>query len=163
MRTLIAIGMIMALSGCIIISESEAETSGPSETVDEATELAAIKTVLDAQEDAWNAGDIDGFMEGYWNSDELRFASGADITYGWQATIDRYKRNYDSREKMGQLTFNDLEFHLMSPTRAVVFGQWHLEREGPDPHGLYTLILHKIEGEWLIVSDHTSSGDAEED
>lgn len=115
-----------------------------------------ITAVLNTQTDAWNRGDIDGFMRGYWNSEKLVFASGDNVTHGWQTTLDRYKRNYDSREKMGTLKFSDLEFNVISKDAAVVLGSWSLTRTSDNPKGKFTLIFRKFKDGWRIVHDHTS-------
>jgi ketosteroid isomerase-like protein len=115
-----------------------------------------IKAVMDAQAAAWNNGDIDGFMRGYWNSPDLVFVSGANVTRGWQPTLDRYKKGYDSRAKMGTLTFSDLEITVLSKDSAVVLGSWSLAREKDNPHGKFTLIFRKFKDGWRIVMDHTS-------
>ncbi len=115
-----------------------------------------IQKVLTEQTAAWNAGSIDGFMRGYWNSPDLVFVSGANVTKGWQPTIDRYKRKYDSRVKMGVLTFSDLEIDVLSKDSAVVLGSWALQRESDNPHGKFTLIFRKFKDGWKIVHDHTS-------
>ena len=115
-----------------------------------------IRRVMDAQVAAWNAGDIEGFMKGYWNSPELVFVSGANVTRGWQPTIDRYKKNYDTRAKMGALTFSDLQIDVLSKDSAVVLGSWAVAREKDNPHGKFTLIFRKFKDGWKIVHDHTS-------
>jgi ketosteroid isomerase-like protein len=117
---------------------------------------ADIKAVMDAQAAAWNNGDIEGFMRGYWNSPDLVFVSGANVTRGWQPTLDRYKKGYDSRAKMGTLTFSDLEITVLSKDSAVVLGSWSLAREKDNPHGKFTLIFRKFKDGWRIVMDHTS-------
>ena len=117
---------------------------------------AAIRQVMDEQAAAWNRGDIEGFMAGYWNSPELKFVSGENVTKGWQPTLDRYKKSYDSRAKMGTLTFSDLDITVLSKNAAVVLGSWSLERAGDRPHGKFTLIFRKFNGDWRIVHDHTS-------
>lgn len=117
---------------------------------------AAIRAVLTRQATAWNAGDIEGFMRGYWNSPNLVFVSGDNITRGWQSTLERYKRTYDSREKMGTLTFSGLEIDILSATAATVLGSWSLERANDNPHGKFTLILRKFKSGWRVVHDHTS-------
>ena len=117
---------------------------------------AAIRKVMEDQSAAWNRGDIDGFMAGYWKSDQLAFVSGTSVTRGWQPTLDRYKKNYDSREKMGTLTFSDLEITLLSKHSAVVLGSWSLARANDNPHGKFTLIFRKFKDGWRIVQDHTS-------
>ncbi len=125
----------------------------------QAAEAAAITALLEAQDLAWNAGDIDGFMKGYWPSPDLRFASGGTVTRGHAQTVARYKSTYASRELMGTLHTTDNEVVLLSPDAAVVHGRWRLERDGDAPSGLYTLVLRKMEGEWLIVSDTTTSAE----
>lgn len=116
---------------------------------------AAIRTVMSKQVEAWNAGDIEAFMQGYWNSDSLKFISSRGTTYGWQKTLDNYKRSYPDKESMGTLTFEILEVDVHSESSAFVLGRWHLERED-SIGGYYTLLWKKIDGKWLIVLDHTS-------
>lgn len=118
-----------------------------------------IKTLLAAQAEAWNAGDIPAFMEGYWKSDELRFASGGAVTYGWAGTLDSYQRRYDNSEKMGQLTFSGLDIRVLSDTFVLAFGRWDLKRKALDIGGLFTLLFEKMPEGWRIVADHTSSDD----
>ena len=115
-----------------------------------------IRRVMDAQVAAWNAGDIDAFMRGYWNSPELVFVSGDSVTKGWQPTIERYKKRYDSRAKMGTLTFSDLEIEVLSKDAAKVLGSWSLAREADNPKGKFTLIFRRFKDGWRIVHDHTS-------
>jgi ketosteroid isomerase-like protein len=114
-----------------------------------------IRAVMNEQAVAWNNGDIPGFMRGYWNSDKLVFV-GSTVTRGWQPTLDRYKKSYDSREKMGTLTFSDLEIDVLSKDAAVVLGSWSLARAGDNPHGKFTLVFRKFKDGWKIVHDHTS-------
>ena len=124
---------------------------------------AAIKTELTAllhvQDQAWNAGDIDEFMKYYLKTEDLRFASAGNINRGWQATIDGYKTRYPDKAAMGELSFSDLEIKVLSPKYAQVFGRWALKREKDNPGGLFTLLFEKQNGEWLIISDHTSSNE----
>ena len=117
---------------------------------------SAIRRVMDEQAAAWNRGDIDGFMAGYWRSEKLTFISGTEVTRVWQPTLDRYKKNYDSRTKMGVLTFSDLEITMLSKNVAVVLGSWSLAREKDTPHGKFTLTFRKFKEGWRIVLDHTS-------
>lgn len=117
---------------------------------------AEIRRVMDAQVAAWNAGEIEGFMQGYWNSPELVFVSGDNVTKGWQPTLDRYKKNYDSRAKMGTLAFSDLQIEVLSKDAAKVLGSWALAREKDTPKGKFTLIFRKFKDGWKIVHDHTS-------
>ena len=117
---------------------------------------AEIRAVLDAQVKAWNRGDIEGFMQGYWKSERMTFVSSDNVSRGWQAALDRYRKNYDSREKMGVLTFSDLEINVLSPDSAVVLGSWALQREKDKPKGKFTLVFRKMKDGWRIVHDHTS-------
>lgn len=117
---------------------------------------SAIRKVMDDQVEAWNRGDLDAFMAGYWRSEKLTFVSGTDVTRGWQETLDRYKKSYDSRAKMGVLMFSDLEFIYVSKDAAVVLGSWALKRPKDTPKGKFTLTWRKFKEGWRIVMDHTS-------
>ncbi|MEO1553140.1 MAG: nuclear transport factor 2 family protein [Pseudomonadota bacterium] len=123
------------------------------------TDEDRIRTVLSTQQEAWNSGDIDGFMQGYWTSSQLRFASGGDVTRGWQATRDRYHTNYSDLSLMGVLNFDRIETVMLGDDAAVVHGAWALQRVQDQPSGLFTLIFRQIDGEWKIVSDTTTSAD----
>ena len=116
-----------------------------------------IEAVLADQAKAWNAGDVEHFMEGYTKTLELRFASGGTVTRGWQETLDRYKQRYPDRATMGVLIFSQLETTVLSPDAAVVFGRWRLKTEKGEPNGLFTLIFRRTEAGWRIVADHTSA------
>ena len=118
---------------------------------------ANMVAVLTAQQDAWNAGDIEGFMQGYAKSAQLRFASGGNITLGWQETLDRYHARYTDRAKMGRLQFDVKDVEVLSDQSGLIFGQWTLIRDADKPTGLFTLHLKKGPDGWKIVSDHTSS------
>lgn len=120
----------------------------------------AIADLLQTQVACWNRGDIDGFMDTYWESEELTFCSSGKITRGWQATKDRYKNNYNTPEKMGHLEFSELEIALLSDNVALAIGSWQLrfaERTGKTPvSGKYSLVLKVIDNRWKIIHDHTS-------
>ncbi len=116
-----------------------------------------IAQLLAAQSAAWNRGDIEGFMQGYLQSDELRFASGGNVTYGWRATLERYKKGYPDKAAMGTLAFTELVVTPLAPDAAIAFGRWQLTREKDAPGGLFTLTLRKTAGGWRIIQDHTSS------
>ena len=118
---------------------------------------SSIQAVLEAQRDAWNRGDLEGYMDGYDRSPNTVFVSGNNVTRGWQTVLDRYKKNYDSREKMGVLTFSDLEITLLSKDAALVLGRWRLKRANDEPHGTFTLLFRKTTAGWRIVHDLTSS------
>lgn len=117
----------------------------------------AIRAVLEAQAAAWNRGDIEGYMDGYDRSEKTEFVGGDSITRGWQKVFDRYKQKYDSREKMGTLTFSDLEINVLSKDAALVLGRWRLKRASDEPHGTFTLLFRKTKSRWKIVHDHSSS------
>jgi ketosteroid isomerase-like protein len=116
----------------------------------------SIEAVLRLQAEAWNAGQIDRFMEHYWKSEELTFSASGQTTRGWQNTLDRYRQRYPTVEKMGRLTFDHLEIQLLGDTAALVLGQWHLARETDSLDGNFSLIVRNMDGRWLIVHDHTS-------
>ncbi len=118
--------------------------------------VAETRAVLDAQAAAWNRGDIDGFMNGYARSDATEFVSGDSLTRGWQTVRDRYKKKYDSREKMGTLTFSEVNVTPLSRDAAIVIGRWKLVRKSDTPHGRFTLIFRRMPDGWRIVHDHTS-------
>lgn len=126
------------------------------QTNDEKT-MAAIRVVIDAQAAAWNRGDVEGYMDGYDRSPKTEFVGGDSITRGWQQVLDRYKQRYDTREKMGVLTFSDLEINLVSKDAALVLGRWRLKRANDEPHGTFTLLFRKTKAGWRIVHDHSST------
>lgn len=118
---------------------------------------SAIRKVLERQNKNWNDGNIEAFMEDYWKSDSLMFIGKSGVVYGWKATKDRYFKSYPDRKTMGQLAFDIKEVAMHSPTTAWVLGSWKLTRpEVGDIGGYFTLIFKKINGKWLVVSDHTS-------
>ena len=104
----------------------------------------------------WNRGDLNAFMSGYWNSEKLIFVSGDKVTRGWQQTLDNYLKSYGSREKMGTLTFSDLEITILSKDTATVLGSWSLARDQDNPKGKFTLLWRKFKDSWRIVMDHSS-------
>ena len=118
---------------------------------------SAIRKVMDDQTAAWNRGDIEGFMQGYWRSANLKFVSGDRVTRGWQQTLDNYKRSYPDKAAMGTLTFSDLEITVLSKDAAFVVGSWSLARENDRPHGKFTLLFRKVKEGWRITADHSSS------
>jgi len=139
-----------------VIFSAQAASSAQSNKSDTTSE-AAIRAVLDAQRDAWNRGNIEGYMDGYNRSPNTEFVGGDNISRGWQTVLDRYKKNYNSREKMGMLTFSDLEITMLSKDAALVLGRWRLKRANDEPHGIFTLLFRKTKTGWKIVHDHTSS------
>lgn len=121
------------------------------------SEREMIVQVLSNQAEAWNNGDIEDYMQGYWKSDSMFFTSGGNIQRGWQATLEKYKKSYSDREKMGRLKFSDLQVNILSSHSAWVFGRWELVRKDDHPSGLFTLVMRRFPEGWKIVHDHTSA------
>lgn len=147
-----------ALTGAAFLLLAACATSGVSPQA-RADDEAAILALLEAQDAAWNQGDIEGFMAGYLRSPDLRFASGGNITRGWEETLARYKARYGTGAEMGTLTTSDHEIEILSADAAIAHGKWQLDWQGKQPWGLYTLILRKTGGEWRIVSDTTTAAE----
>ncbi|SDI28633.1 conserved hypothetical protein [Ferrimonas sediminum] len=117
---------------------------------------ADIRAVLAQQQAAWNRADIEGYMQGYWNNEQLRFVSSGKIKYGWHNTLKGYQKRYPDAETMGQLHFELETVQMLSDDAALVVGRWQLLRKKDRPAGEFTLIFQKIGGQWRIVHDHTS-------
>lgn len=117
---------------------------------------SAILEIMASQEMSWNKGDLEGFMNGYWRSDSLRFIGKSGITYGWQPTLANYQRSYPDKAAMGKLKFTILRVESLGKGVAHVTGAWLLTREKDAPQGYFTLLWRKINGEWVIVADHSS-------
>lgn len=127
------------------------------QSANQKNEIKAIKDVLAEQAGAWNDGEVESYMAGYYRSDSLRFASGGKVSYGWETTLNRYKKGYPDKATMGKLIFSEIDIKIISDDAALVFGKWELERESDHPWGLFTLLFRKSEAGWRIVHDHTSS------
>jgi uncharacterized protein (TIGR02246 family) len=121
----------------------------------------AIRAVLDAQQEAWNRGDIDAFLTGYWHSPDLTFSGTNGISRGWDAVLARYKKNYPDRSAMGTLDFSNLEFRFLGPDAALVLGHWHLKREKDELGGVFSLVFQRFPEGWRIIHDHTSASPPE--
>ena len=120
------------------------------------TPSSLIRKAMQTQQESWNKGDIEGFMAYYWNNDSLRFIGSKGITYGWQNTLNNYKKGYPDKEAMGELVFEIKRIEELSATSAFVIGKWTLHKKDKDVGGYYTLLWKKINGQWVIVTDHTS-------
>lgn len=120
-------------------------------------DLETIKRRLNEQATQWNAGDIEAFMQTYWQSDSLLFGGANGVSYGWQATLEGYKRRYPDRKAMGKLTFQVVDLRKLGEDRAMLTGSWDLERQSDNPGGHFLLIWQKFDGEWKITADHTSA------
>lgn len=145
-RILLAASFLLLLSVTLSSGETKADK-----------DARAIRAVLDAQVAAWNRGDIEAFMDGYERSEKTVFVGGDNVTRGWQTVLDRYKRNYATREKMGTLNFSDLEITPLGNDGALVLMRWHLQRAKDEPHGRSTLIMRRTKQGWRIVHDHSSA------
>lgn len=116
----------------------------------------AIRNAMNEQLAAWNAGDIDRFMGTYWSDDSLMFIGKSGVTYGWQKTLENYKKGYPDTAAMGKLDFTILQTKRLSAIYFFVVGKWHLARSIGDVGGAFTLLFRKVKGKWLIVADHSS-------
>lgn len=119
-------------------------------------DIETVKSLLLQQQADWNRADIKAFMEVYWKSDELQFAGSNGVIFGWQNTLDRYKRNYPDADAMGKLTFDIIKVRKIDPKIILLNGKFTLERKNDQPSGYFTLIWKKIKGKWVIIADHTS-------
>jgi len=140
-----------AVCVCLLISLASLQAQTPAGK-------DAIQKVLDDQVVAWNKGDLEGFMAGYWKSPDLSFFSGGTKTAGWQTTFDRYKKKYQGEGKeMGKLTFKEISIDVIDADYALVRGRWHLTLTKESVGGLFTLVMKKLPEGWRIVHDHTSN------
>jgi uncharacterized protein (TIGR02246 family) len=153
--TALAITGIALLTVCCALAQAPSSVqSGDTHDADR----AAINAVLKTQQAAWNRGDVEAFLTGYWQSPELTFSGSNGVARGWDGVVRRYKKNYPDRESMGELDFSELEFRFLGPGAALVLGKWHLKREtAGDIGGVFTLVWQKFPEGWKIIHDHTST------
>jgi uncharacterized protein (TIGR02246 family) len=144
---LLAMGVFLVVQGRVFAKPAEERTA----------DRDAIRAVLSAQQSAWNRGDVDAFLVGYWRSPELTFSGSSGVARGWDGVLARYKRNYPDQAAMGQLDFSGLEFRFLGPDAALVLGRWHLKREKDELGGVFTLVWQRLPDGWKIVHDHTSA------
>ncbi|HWZ98386.1 MAG TPA: SgcJ/EcaC family oxidoreductase [Candidatus Dormibacteraeota bacterium] len=133
-----------------ILASGELHENAPSR------DQAAIEVVLTTQQKAWNEGNVDAFLEGYWNSEELTFSGDRGVSRGFTAVRERYKKSYPDRQTMGKLDFSGLEIRLLGPDAALVLGKWHLARDKGDIGGVFSLVFQRFPEGWRIIHDHTS-------
>jgi hypothetical protein len=119
-------------------------------------DIQTVQGLLRQQQADWNRADIEAFMEVYWKSEDLQFAGSNGIIFGWQNTLERYKRNYPDADAMGKLTFDISKVRKIDPKIILLNGKFTLERKNDQPSGYFTLIWKKMKGEWVIIADHTS-------
>lgn len=134
---------------CFLLSVSSAVFS-------QSTDEAEIKAVMNKQTESWNKGDVEAFMQTYWHSDSLMFIGKNGIKWGWQTTLENYKKGYPDTTAMGKLDFNILVVKKLSVEYYYVVGKWHLQRTIGDLSGHYDLLFRKIKGKWMIIADHSS-------
>ena len=146
-KAFLMITTVLILSACKTqkISSSNYETS-----------KTEITTMLLQTARDWSKGDLERFMNGYIKSDSLKFVGSSGITYGWQQTLDNYRKGYPSKDHTGTLTFNLLEFDQLANDVFLVIGEFHLKRTVGDADGMFSIILKRINGEWKIIADHSS-------
>jgi ketosteroid isomerase-like protein len=143
----------LSLSSALLLGSCSSAPSAP----DPAAARHDIAQVLADQSAAWNKGDIPSFMAGYWHSDSLVFIGSKGLTYGWQPTLDNYRKTYGDATQMGQLDFSQLRINPLSADVAQVVGHWHLARpQAGDLQGQFLLIFRRLDGKWVIVADHSS-------
>jgi ketosteroid isomerase-like protein len=122
----------------------------------QATDEQMIKNAMAEQLEAWNAGDIDRFMDTYWHNDSLMFIGKNGPTYGWEKTKENYKKGYPDTVAMGKLDFEIINMKRLSVIYYSVVGKWHLKRSIGDVGGAFTLLFKKIKKKWVIIQDHSS-------
>ncbi len=126
------------------------------ERVDTADPIVEINQIMQAQQDAWNSGDLESYMQGYWQNDSVAFVGRSGLTYGWEKVLNNYKKGYPDRAAMGTLQFNNLDQRVLGPDHVWVVGKWTLFRQADTLGGHYTLVWQKVNGKWVIISDHSS-------
>ena len=156
-KTAVSCLLLVTLLGTLLVTAS----GKPAAEKMKDTDRTAILTVLAAQQNDWNKGNISGFMAGYWNSTELTFAGTGGFTRGWQPVMERYRKSYADKAAMGTLDFQELEIRSLGPDAALVLGRWHLERRAGDVGGIFTLVLQRFPEGWRIVHDHTTQSPPE--
>lgn len=136
------------LLACLILVSAKA--------ISQSEDEKQIRDLLSRQVAAWNKGNIDEFMNGYWENDSLMFIGKSGITYGYQNTLRNYKKGYSDTAQMGKLKFDILQVKQISNDAWFVVGKWFLKRSVGDIGGHYTLLFRRIRGQWVIVADHSS-------
>ena len=145
-------GMVVAI-GAVLCALNRAVAKPAEERV---ADRGAIQAVLSEQQAAWNRGDVDSFLVGYWHSPELTFSGSSGVSRGWDGVMARYKKTYPDKAAMGQLDFSESEFRFLGPDAALVLGKWHLTREKDELGGVFSLVWQRFPDGWKIIHDHTS-------
>lgn len=148
MRDILSISRL--ISGVIILITIGCSAPSKSDT------QYIINELMKKQEVCWSSGDLECFMEPYWHSDSLKFIGSKGLTYGWQKTLENYKKSYPTAADMGKLTFTNLYIEQLSTNYVSVIGKWHLERSMGNLEGHYSLLWKRMGGQWKIIMDHSS-------
>jgi beta-aspartyl-peptidase (threonine type) len=153
-RQWIIIGLWLLVVGFVLLVPMLGNWPGAAH---QAAGPAEIRRLLDAQVQAWNEGNLEGFMAGYWKSEELEFLSGSTLTHGWQATLDRYRQRYQAEgQEMGTLTFSAITIRMIDSEQARVQGRWHLALKKGPAAGSFTLTFRRFDDDWRITRDETT-------
>ncbi|MEJ8755418.1 nuclear transport factor 2 family protein [Pontibacter sp. H259] len=153
--------VLAALSAQLILGSCQPAkpvVAAPEQTIADPQSITQVKVVLADQAACWSNGDLECYMQGYWKSDSLLFIGKSGLTYGWQQTLDNYKRGYPDVSAMGKLTFDLKEVKQLSPENILVVGKWHLQREAAkgDLQGHFSVIFKRFAEGWKIIADHSS-------
>ncbi len=154
MKCIAFLTVLLFMSACTSV-----ETKQTEKTVEQPTktkELNSISKLMQAQENAWNRGDLEGFMQAYWKSDSLVFIGSRGLNYGWETTLANYQKSYSDKEKMGTLKFENKKLEILNVEAAWAAGKWNLFRTADTLNGSYLLVWKKIDGTWKIIADHSS-------
>jgi ketosteroid isomerase-like protein len=149
------VGLQLIVAGC---QSAKPVAATQQQTIVQDQAIAEVKQVLVEQSEKWSAGDLEGYMQGYWKSDSLLFVGKSGLTYGWQQTLDNYKRGYPDVSAMGKLTFDLKEVRPLSADNILVVGKWHLQREATKGNleGHFSVIFQRFAEGWKIIADHSS-------
>ncbi|MEO0404960.1 MAG: nuclear transport factor 2 family protein [Bacteroidota bacterium] len=153
---ILAAALLLTLFGCQPVEVQNNMGTVPVVHFNQELEASLIQQVMNQQQDAWNTGDLNQFMVGYWESDSLTFIGKSGVNRGWDKTLSNYKKSYPNKEAMGQLQFTNLNIDVHTPEIASVIGKWELFRTADTLSGHYSLLWKKKAGNWVIISDHSS-------
>jgi beta-aspartyl-peptidase (threonine type) len=156
MKLLTKSGFLTILATMILLAAPAAAARQTHPSHKHGEDRSGITAVLKKQQDAWNQGDVEAFLQGYWRSPELTFSGSGGIARGWDGVLARYKEHYPNREAMGQLEFSGLEIRFLGKRAALVLGHWHLTRQKGDIGGVFSLVFERFPEGWRIIHDHTS-------
>ncbi len=119
-------------------------------------DIQEIKLAIENAEKNWNNGDLWMFMDIYWNSSEVRFISKRGIVYGIDNIYEHFKKKYETKDTMGEISFKLLDIKRIDRNLYSVTGKYNLISKIKVRDGIYTLVFKKIDEKWVVVSDHTN-------